>query len=38
MKVKMIAAAIKTWTRKNPEFFHCETLPRQTVSSAMLEF
>jgi hypothetical protein len=37
MKIKTIAAATKIWRRKKPKFFHCETLPRQTVSSAMLD-
>jgi hypothetical protein len=38
MKITMMAAAIISWNRKKPKFFHCETLPRQIVSSAMSEF
>jgi hypothetical protein len=37
-KMTTIAAASKSWRTKNPKFFHCETLPRQTVSSAMPDF
>jgi hypothetical protein len=37
-KITMIAAANTAWTAKNPQFFHCETLPRQTVSSGMPDF
>ena len=33
-----IAATNKTWRMKNPKFFHCDTLPRQTVSSAIRNF
>jgi hypothetical protein len=38
MKITTIATANKIWSTKNPKFFHCETLPRQTVSSAIPNF
>ena len=37
-KMMTIAASNKIWRTKNPKFFHCDVLPRQTVSSATLDF